>query len=161
MASEAATEKSGKKGNRDTAYTKDDWKNLAIAFRMVSLDSIRGAENKGKVFWKNVATRFNDLSNSDTVRGQDALQCLWSKMSADMVTFSGCVKSVRRKHASGTAPSDDIPAALKQFLDKQTKKQDLIDKKRAEEDEKMVLFAKSTRERTSVLNTWKLGKRLR
>ena len=32
-----------------------------MAFRINSLDSIKGAENRSKVFWKSITEKFNDF----------------------------------------------------------------------------------------------------
>ena len=96
-----------------------------MAYRIISLDSIKGAENKGKVFWGNIAEKFNELSSSDVVREAKGLEVLWSRMSPDMVTWAGCMKAVRRNPASGTAPIDDYEAAHKRFKAMATKKDDL------------------------------------
>ena len=86
------------------------------------MDSIKGSENRGELFWLHVTEKFASICGNPYHRGYDGIKTMWSKMATDMGSFTSCMKSVLRTNASGTVPEDDFVAAMEEYKSRHTKK---------------------------------------
>ncbi|CAL5433269.1 unnamed protein product [Camellia sinensis] len=83
----------------------------------ISLDLIRGNEQKSKAYWLRVWENFNKYKTFDSERTQTSLMNRWSTIQLATNKFCGCFSQVEQLNRSGSTENDKIRDAKKLYKD--------------------------------------------
>ncbi|KAI8022477.1 Protein ZINC INDUCED FACILITATOR-LIKE 1 [Camellia lanceoleosa] len=105
------TKISQRKGN----FTVEEDMMLISSWLNISLDPIRGNEQKSKAYWLRVWENFNKYKTFDSERTQTSLMNRWSTIQLATNKFCGCFSQVERLNRSGSTENDKIRDAKKLY----------------------------------------------
>ncbi|GMP24979.1 hypothetical protein CsSME_00047016 [Camellia sinensis var. sinensis] len=107
------TKISQRKGN----FTEEEDMMLISSWLNISLDPIRGNEQKSKAYWLRVWENYNKYKTFDSERTQTSLMNRWSTIQLATNKFCGCFAQVERLNRSGSTEKDKIQDAKKLYKD--------------------------------------------
>ncbi|GMP31738.1 hypothetical protein CsSME_00005825 [Camellia sinensis var. sinensis] len=90
---------------------------LISSWLNISLDPIKGNEQKSKAYWLRVWENFNKYKTFDSKRTQTSLMNRWSTIQLAINKFCGCFAQVEQMNRSGSTTKDKIRDAKKLYKD--------------------------------------------
>lgn len=87
-------------------FTVDEDVLLILAWLNISLDPVKGNQQKGKTYWRRVWEYFHEHKTCDSDRTHISLMNRWSTIQLATNKFCGCFAQIMRKNQSGTIEKD-------------------------------------------------------
>ncbi|XP_061998950.1 glutathione S-transferase T3-like [Rosa rugosa] len=108
-----------KKAQRQANFTVEEDKLLISAWLNVSIDQVKGADQKKKQFWKRITKYFEDNKKWSGERSEKSLTNRWSKINTTVSKFYGHHSQIEHLQKSDYTEQDKIVEAKEMFQKKE------------------------------------------